>query len=549
MRRSVVASASAVALLLVTGAAQAADASMIVKAPPHEQVPSLPPYPKDWDKRLGEDFLTRLVNYYSLEWGHSEAPSDPTAPSPRRPGWGSSSPQSTPPYPFTEWPYGGATSIGVTRPNSVDSPLMVALSNTELGKAMNAAHVQVYGWVNAGGNLSTNTVKPGGNWPAGYMYTPNTVQLDQAVLYIERLPDTVQKDHIDWGFRISGLYGENYRYTTAYGFASYQLLGHNKVNGYDFPMLYGEVYIPFVADGLVVRFGRFFSLPDIESPTAPSNYMYSHSMLNTFDNYTHNGIQTTLALNKNWFVQLGLTMGTDTMIWNYRKTVPNPFPNPVFPGTTMLKDPGAQPSITGCVRYQTDSANDNVYVCANGINNGTWGYNNLQAYGLTWYHKFNDRWHFAWETYTYSQKNVLNATDPAGIIANGGYPFTPANGIRFNAPNFAQCSNTQALTCTARALASVMYLNYKATPFDNISLRLEYYDDQQGQRTGTKTRYSDIGLGWQHWFSPQVEVRPEITYYRSWDAPAFNGNFNAIPVVAPNKSYMWLAAVDLIWHY
>src|SRR5262245_21992343 len=39
----------------------------------------------------------------------------------RRVGW-SPTPQSTPPYPYTEWPYGGATSIGVTRPSSVDSP-------------------------------------------------------------------------------------------------------------------------------------------------------------------------------------------------------------------------------------------------------------------------------------------------------------------------------------------------------------------------------------------------------------------------------------------
>ena len=60
-----------------------------------------------------------------------------------------------------------------------------------------------------------------------YMYTPNKLQLDQVVVYIERVPDTVQTGHIDWGFRLSTLYGENYRYTTAYGIASYQLL--NKI--------------------------------------------------------------------------------------------------------------------------------------------------------------------------------------------------------------------------------------------------------------------------------------------------------------------------------
>jgi hypothetical protein len=545
MHRIVVTSASFFALL-AANAAMAAELSFPAPAATYGWG-SPPPYPKDWDKGIGDDVWTRFINYYALEWVHDGPPPDPTAPPSRRAGW-PPAPQSTPPYPFTEWPYGGATSVGVTRPSSVDSPLMVALSNTELGKAMNAAHIQVYGWINAGANVSTNTVRPGGNWPAGYMYTPNTVQLDQAVIYVERLPDMVQKDHIDWGFRIFGLYGENYRVMTVYGFLSYQLLNHDNFYGYDFPNTYGEIYIPFVADGLLLRFGRYYAVPDIESPTAPSNYMYSHSMLNTFDHYNHYGIQATLALNKNWFAQLGVTMGTDTAPWNYRKTIPNPFPNPVFPGTTMLKDPGTQPSLTACVRYQTDTANDNVYACANGINDGTWGYNNLQGYGLTWYHKFNDRWHFAWETFLYSQKNVLNASDPAGIIANGGWPFNPQQ-IRFNAPNFAQCSDPAALTCTARVLASVIFFNYRATPLDNVTLRLEYYHDEQGQRTGVATRYAEAGIGWQHWFSPQVEIRPELTYYRSFNAPAFNGNFNATPVVPPGRSYMWMAAVDMIWHY
>jgi hypothetical protein len=383
------------------------------------------------------------------------------------------------------------------------------------------------------------------------MYTPNTVQLDQAVVYFERLPDTVQQDHIDWGFRVSALYGENYRYTTAYGLASWQLLNHNLVNGYDFPMVYGELYIPFVADGLLLRFGRFISLPDIEAQLDHNNLMYSYSMAYSFDNYTNTGLQATLALNKNWFVQLGVTVGTEAMPWHLGQTIPNPFPNPVFPGTTMLKDPGAKPSITAGVRWQSDSGHDNVYVVADAINDGTWGYNNLQWYGITWYHKFNEQWNLAWENYVLGQRNVLNATDPAGIIANGGFPFsTAASGIKFNAPNFAQCSDPTVLTCTARSIASVMYLNYKATPLDNVSLRLEYYHDEEGQRTTVATRYADVGLGLQHWFSPQVEIRPEVTYYRSFNAPAFNGNFNATPVpIAPNKSYMWLFAGDIIWHF
>jgi Putative beta-barrel porin-2, OmpL-like. bbp2 len=509
------------------------------------------------DPYLGDAFLSRFINYYRLEWGHDAAPSDPKAPSARRQGW-PDAPQASPPMPFTEWPYGGATAIGVTRPASVDGPLMVALANTDLGRAMSDGHVQVYGWVNGGGNLSTDTVRPGGNFPAAYMYTPNTVTLDQAVINVERLPDTVQQDHVDWGFRFSALYGENYRYTTSYGIASYQLLGHDLVNGYDFPMAYGELYVPWVGEGLLLRLGRYLSIPDIESQYAPYSYMYSRSMTYAFDAFTNSGLLGTLAVTKNWFLQLGVTIGSDAAPWHWGQTVANPFPNPVFPGTTMPRDPGAVPSITAAVRYQSDSGKDAVYLTMNGVNSGLWGYDNLQWFGGTYYHKFDDRWHLSFEMYTSSQRNVLNGTganaEAAQIIANGGYPFTLANGFNFNAPGFAACSAAE-VTCTARTVAAVAYLNYKVSALDNISLRPEFFDDMNGQRTGVKTRYANIGLGWQHWFSPQIELRPEIAYYHSLDANAFNGNLNAIPAsagggaIAPTRNFAWIAAADLILHF
>ena len=101
--------------------------------------------------------------------------------------------------------------------------------------------------------------------------------------------------------------------------------------------------------------------------------------------------------------------------------------------------------------------------------------------------------------------------------------------------------------CKAEVQTYLAYLNYKATPLDNISYRIEFFDDKEGQRTGVKTRYVETGIGWQHWFSPQIEIRPEVTYYRSLNANAFNGNAHlGIPA---NRNFALIGAADIIIHF
>jgi Putative beta-barrel porin-2, OmpL-like. bbp2 len=500
----------------------------------------------------------RFWNYQKLEWGQASAPVAPTAPEapPARVAGMPAQPVTAPPMPFTEWPYGGATSLGVNRPSSVDSPFMVAIANTSAGKWMNDAHIQAYGWIDVGANISTSK-NAAGNAPAAYDYNPNAFALDQAVLYVERTPDTVQTDHIDWGFRLSGIYGTNYRYTTAYGVASYQLLKHNHMMGYDFPMVWGEIYVPKVFEGLLVRVGRYISVPDVEAQLAPNNYMYSHSITYTFDNYTNTGIATTWLLTKNITWQFNIALGTDTAPWNNGKKLYNYAPtlniggtvytNPLFPRSTFLKDPGNKPSITSCLRYSTNSSYDTVYFCADAINKGQWGYNNLQWYGFTWYHKFDEHWHMSFETYNEHENNVPNANNPImlAFYNAGGTPFSPQY-TPTNGPGIAYCKSIKTYYCTATAQSAMGYLNYTPEPLDNFSLRLEYYDDKQGQRTGTPTIYKDIGIGWQHWLSPQIELRPEFTYY--WATKnAFDGNANK--GISPDKKYQAVAAGDIIVHF
>jgi hypothetical protein len=59
--------------------------------------------------------------------------------------------------------------------------------------------------------------------------------------------------------------------------------------------------------------------------------------------------------------------------------------------------------------------------------------------------------------------------------------------------------------------------------------------------------YADWALSWQHWLSPQIEIRPEIAYYRSLNNPAFNGDIPA--GIPPSRSWAVIAASDLIWHF
>ena len=92
------------------------------------------------------------------------------------------------------------------------------------------------------------------------------------------------------------------------------------------------------------------------------------------------------------------------------------------------------------------------------------------------------------------------------------------------------------------------YWNYEFDPQNNLSFREEFYNDMQGQRTGYKTRYYSVGLGYQHWFGPQIEVRPEVVYYHSLDAKAFNNN-NFIGDTSQGKNYQLLISGDIIIHW
>ena len=134
--------------------------------------------------------------------------------------------------------------------------------------------------------------------------------------------------------------------------------------------------------------------------------------------------------------------------------------------------------------------------------------------------------------------NINNPAVASGLAA--GTTTTPFSGLKYNQPGLAHCSNLSTLRCDAYAVGALFYLNYSPEPRDNFSFRPELYYDPMGQRTGVPATYYDFSVGWQHWFSPQLEARPEIGYYHSNGANAFNGG---------TKNYTLIGAGDLIWHF
>ena len=130
---------------------------------------------------------------------------------------------------------------------------------------------------------------------------------------------------------------------------------------------------------------------------------------------------------------------------------------------------------------------------------------------------------------------ALNALQPGDYGTPFGFPY-----ITRNAPNEARCSNATVVRCNTFAIGNVAYLSYSPDPLNNISFRPEIYYDPQGQRTATAATYWVFSLGWQHWFSPQVEIRPEFGYYHSNGANAFNNG---------TRNYTVFGASDLIWHF
>jgi hypothetical protein len=468
-------------------------------------------------------FWVRLGHAYIDDWTSSSNGS-PQAPAPARRG--TPAPLNSPPFPGADWPIGGTVVMGA--PDYQTYMLMQAING-------NKSRFKIYGWFDIGGNASTSNKGRYSNGETAYDVIPNSIQLDQAVLYFERLPDTVQTDHFDWGFRFTNLYGLDYRYTTSKGIFSQQLLGKGSGNiyGYDPVMYYLDFYIPKIARGMDIRVGRYISLPDIEAQLAPNNYTYSHSITYTYDCYTQNGINTTTKLTSHLTVQAGVSGGCETAVWISNAKLTGNF----------------------CAAYTWRDGGSNLYGCANSVNSGKYAYNNLDAYYLTYYHKINATWHTDTEAWYQWERNVPNLCyGLTPCISYGSNANIGANSAEIISPslitgaNGAQC-NPLLTHCFAPDVAIVNYIEHEfANHHGSLTIRNEYVNDFAGQRTGSKTAYSEHLFGYNFWLGSSVTFRPEVRFEHSYNVPAYDApSVNGVSG-APTKTSQGTLAGDRTYH-
>jgi hypothetical protein len=409
--------------------------------------------------------------------------------SPEAPRRAPPSPWDSPPFPTSE--YQGYPLIGVP-PNSTEDPLQKALYLGPYGDAWRASRLEVHGWVTSSGNWSN---LHNSNLPASYMIVPNAYELDQAVLKFEREVDSVQTDHIDWGGRFVSLYGIDYRYTTAGGVFSQQLLYHNNLYGYDPVEFYFEVYIPRIFEGMSIRVGRWIACPDIEAQYAPDNYLASHSLLFTYDTYTQTGAMFSFQINQRNMIQGAIQSGTDMAPWYV----------------------GALPTGFFGWRWVSRSNNDAFYTCLNNVNNAKFryfmadgqkaGHDNFNYIVSTHEHRFSQKIHTKTEAYYMWQIDAV-----VGGTPSLGPPMSFGGGGGLG----------KFLPGLSPAYGVLNYTMFQLSKRDYFTVRNEWWRDQRGMRSGFASNYSSHTIGISHQFNDHVMIRPELGYYHSYDVPAFD---------------------------
>ncbi len=357
--------------------------------------------------------------------------------------------------------------------------LMESLQGTYPGWILDSQRMQISGWTEASFTASSAEHS---NLPMGFNYLANQFALQQNWLRVEQSVVTSGTTEPSFGFRSDAILpGTDYRFTVARGLFSSQLTANNgqpNTYGIDPVQFYGEAYIPTFERGLDIKLGRIFCQYGAESIDAPSNALASHSYTFIYDPFTHTGIVTTTQITPAWSVQLGAVTGPDVFI-----------------------DSAASPYSMFSAKWAPPGGRDTV-LFSTLLGSGRFGtadqFNNPNIIDLVYTHTFNTR-------FTYTLEALFGYQTDVPLIG------------------------------TATWYGLVDYWTYKLTPRLSATARLEFFDDEEGSRTGYRGLYTAATTGLSFRPCKDIIFRPEIRY-----------DFNNESRPFEDKHELLTAAADII---
>ncbi len=364
-----------------------------------------------------------------------------------------------------------STSEASTSEESPNWFLMTALEQSRLGCFLQCHGIEVYGWTEGTYTASSATSN---QLPMGFNYRADEFLLQQNWLRIERAADQ-DSNGPSFGFLADTILpGSDYRFTLARGLAN----GQSGTYGIDPVQFYAQVYYPNVGRGLDLKIGRFFGQYGVESIAAVDTPFVSRAYNFIYNPFTHTGLLTTLQLSDNWRVQNGIVTGSDVFL-----------------------DPAAKATYIGSIRYESDDKKSSLLLAT------------ILGPG-----QFDLEENFA-------NPQVFDLVFTRSLRENLTYKLDALYGFQENVPGVG----------TATWFAFVNYLSYDWNEQLQGNLRVECFDDSDGNRTGLKGLYTAITTGVAFRPVRSLIIRPEIRYDNNDSSDSFDG-----------RSGLYTGAVDVI---
>ncbi len=353
---------------------------------------------------------------------------------------------------------------------------MKTLQGTWPGWLLDTERMQLSGWTEGSFTGSTDRQN---QLPMGFNFLANQFLLQQNWVRFERSVVTSGTTTPTFGFRTDWILpGSDYRFTLPRGIFNSQLTaehGDPALYGIDPVQFYGEGYFPTIGRGLDIKVGRYFAIYGVETIDAVSNVLASHAYSFIYNPFTYTGILSTLQVNSTWTVQAGLATGNDVFI-----------------------DPAANPTFIGSARWTRPDQNESVL-----------------------FNVILDKGQFD-QARNFHNPEVFDVVYTRKLLSRLNYTVEGIFGFTTRVPDIG----------TAEWAGLVHYFTYDFTSRLSGTVRLEFFDDFQGQRTQFKGLYTDLTGGVNIRLRKDIIFRPEVRGDYNPESRPFEGNHGLLTATA-----------------